>query len=295
LNETDPLWLEERIHALLAGDLSERERCDLLGLLARDDDAQQTLAEMIDLQNRSRAAFGLQSEPRSLDGLAEQAIHGDRRGSRAAHRIGGTGRLLLPWALSIVACAAAVLCTVAVLTWVRADRAPRPAVARGEGSASMPDLTPVELTQYRALWRSIDEPGDATRPWILLRNGEGEFGDLPGQSAARGGRLLLVRCQVVGQEGGGVARVYLLLPAGQDVRLELPSAGRIDGRDLTCRVSAEQGRGDVELSVDAEGESAAGVSGQASVGGGPVEIGRFRLGGERYFVTVDVVSLTATG
>ena len=50
--------LEERIHSLLCGDLSEKDRREILLMISRDEQARETLREMLDVQRLSRAAFG---------------------------------------------------------------------------------------------------------------------------------------------------------------------------------------------------------------------------------------------
>ena len=60
------LVLEERIHALLCGDLDDLERQCLLCILSHDSAALEIALDMLDLQYQARAAYGYDEAARRM-------------------------------------------------------------------------------------------------------------------------------------------------------------------------------------------------------------------------------------
>ena len=283
--EEAQLSLEEQIQSLLCAELCEADRSSLLMRIARDDDARALLAEMLEVQQQARSAFGYDDSTEAMQaslGAVIGSLPSVGRG-RAARRLG------VAW---LVAAAALALVAVSAYLAISTERRNRQLQARLDDihkAVGMSKITAGELSQYRRIWESVAGPAGQARPWILLRDGRGEFGYMPATpDVAGGGRLVLLRCKVVGANGRGMEEVNLLLPARRGARLSLPEAGRLAGAPLRCDVVAGKEWTAVGLAVEDEG-GAAGVSGRARAGGGPVEIGRFQFRGEGHRVFVQLV------
>jgi hypothetical protein len=156
---------------------------------------------------------------------------------------------------------------------------------------ALPQVAAAEMNSYRRLWGQLAEPAGSA-PWVLLSNGGGEFGYLPGVSGGSAGQLILLRCFVLGADGRTVEKVNLLLPARRAVRLLLPEAGRLAGEPLRCEVSTEGRWASFGVTVG-DDPAAAGVQGRVRIGDRPAEIGQFKIDGRELRVVLQAVPLGA--
>ena len=287
--------LETQLQALLCGSLSAAERRRLLQRIAEDEPTRRLMKEMLAVQEAARAAFGYggrdeQIEASLRQSLANMADHTGRRRYRPVRWLAGVA-------------AAAIISVTLYSAFVTSQgnqllREQLLAARRSTGEVSpahMPALTAGEAANYRRLWRNIDDPTSAAPPWVLLHDGAGEFGYLPGDSRADAGRqLVLLRCLVVAADGKSRYKVDLLLPARRTVRLDLPKVGRLAGRAVRCRVVAGRQWATVGLQIGERSDGVVGLSGRARVGRGSAEIGHFHLDGKEFHVVLEATSLNGS-
>ncbi len=287
--------LETQLQALLCGSLSAAERLLLLQRIAEDEPTRRLMKEMLAVQEAARAAFGYgdrdeQIEASLRQSLANMADHTGRRRYRPVRWLAGVA-------------AAAIIGVTLYGAFVTSQgnqllREQLLAARRSAGEVSpahMPALTAGEAANYRRLWRNIDDPTSAAPPWVLLHDGAGEFGYLPGDSRADADRqLILLRCLVVAADGRSRYKVDLLLPARRTVRLDLPKVGRLAGRAVRCRVVAGRQWATVGLQIGERSDGVVGLSGRARVGRGSAEIGHFHLDGKEFHVVLEATSLNGS-
>ena len=290
--EREPqLELERRIHALLCGDLNADEKREVLLQVARDEGARQLLGEMLALEQSARTAYGYETAQGALDASLASVLSSLERQQPAAQ---GRRRRVLMW----LARAAAVLVIAAVtaaVTTYWADRAMQQRVAGLREGVGMAQVSPAEIRSYRKVWQEVVDGRAGGVPWLLMSEGTGEFGYLPGASeSAAGGRLVLMRCRLVGSGGDVLETLNIILPADRATRLSLPDAGRLDGLPIHYEASAAGGWAAVALTVGETAVESVGVRGRVAIGGVPVEMGQFHLDGRRVHVWLQVVPFAET-
>lgn len=300
MTEQMDLELEGQIQALLCDELDSPARDELLSEIAHDDRARDALGEMLELQRQSRAAFGYDQADETMQArmsrLAASLPHTASAQGRAPQD--RTERSRLPhlgktaW---LVSAAAAIVVAVSLYVAVSAYRstvAIHEQLAQLQRTVSMPQPTPGQLAKYRKIWDQLADPAALTRPWVLLRDGKGEFGYLPataGPPAA--GRLVLLRCLVTSADGRSLEQINLLLPARRALQLSLSEACRLGGKPVRFDIVTDEAGATIGLAVGDQPASAVGVKGRARVGEGPVEIGQFQLNGRKLRVVLHVVPL----
>ena len=296
--------LETQLQALLCGSLSAAERRRLLQRIAEDEPTRRLMKEMLAVQEAARAAFGYgdrdeQIEASLRQSLANMADHAGRRQPSASR----PSRRYRPvrWLAGVAAAAIIGVTLYSAFVTSQGNQFLREqllAARRSAGEVSpahMPALTAGEAANYRRLWRNIDDPTSAAPPWVLLHDGAGEFGYLPGDSRADADRqLILLRCLVVAADGRSRYKVDLLLPARRTVRLDLPKVGRLAGRAVRCRVVAGRQWATVGLQIGERSDGVVGLSGRARVGRGSAEIGHFHLDGKEFHVVLEATSLNGS-
>jgi hypothetical protein len=299
----DPENLEERLAALVSGDLAPEEAREVLLLVTHDAEARQLLGEMLDLQAAARRAYGFdQAVPRMRESLAQ--LLGSLRSMQmppsamppAPRTTHGrpTGRLL-----RVTACAAAALLFVAAVGLAIKGHydglAAQQQLARLREAKAMPEISQAELQQYRRIWSEVSDGAERARPWVTLSSGGGQFGYLPTSTGpASDVRLLLIRCVVLSAGSERVESLTLLVPARRGVPLNLPEVGRLLGRPLACEITAGDHQASVGLTVGEDSAEAVGIRGHVAFGQRSVEIGRFTLDGGPLRVVVQAVPLDGT-
>jgi len=298
------LDLEERLHALLCDEPGPDERLALLALVSRDEGARRLLREMLQVQEQARAACGydeaadvlrrsMESVLLSVARAAESAAAPDRLAAPSP-RVPGR-RTRARWALRA---AAAIVVLASVFVAVMAMRAAQrieQKLAVMERALSMPRLSAAEVASYREIWQHVVEGPAQSRPWVLLGEGVGRFGYLPPADAAGSGAgLLLLRCQMVTAEGRVLETFNVLVPPGGRTRLSLPEAGRLRGLPVHCEVAAQTRGATLGVMVGTEPADSVGVKGRVRVGQGPVDLGQFRMDGDKVHVIFQAVPLAGS-
>lgn len=311
VDEQARLELERRLHGLICGEPDDRRRRRVLGELADDQAARALLAEMLAVQDAARAAFGYdRAESEHTNGAAPLSAGAARPPGSALIFSRPPRSAVRTWALRA---AAAIIVGISVTLAITAR------LGRGHGDptsppdtaqAALPGIDRGELDGYRRLWGQVSDSSSAEAPWVLLTDGKGQFGYLPGAPGSGPGGMVLLRCLVLAPDGQTLERLNVLLPGRGPVRLDLPDAGVLAGEPMHCEVTTGEGppnRGEsrfgasekwasVAVTVGESSRGPAGVSGRVGLGGAPVEIGQFTLHGRKMRVVVHVVSLdTALG
>ncbi len=294
------LDLEERLHALLCDEPDSDERRALLALVSRDDEARGLLREMIQTQTQARAACGHDEAVTVLRASMASILSSvPAAGSLpAADRIAGHGvetsrRRRRAWWVLRAAAAVVVLASVFVaVAAVWTGRRIEEKLARMEQTLSMPQVSAAEMASYRQIWQHVGEGPARSRPWVLLGEGVGQFGYVPtADGTSAGAELLLLRCRMVTATGRILETFNVLVPSGGRTRLSLPDVGRLKGRPIHCEVAAANACATVAVMVGTEPASTAGVKGRVMTGEGPVELGQFRMEGDRVHVVFQAVGL----
>lgn len=274
--------LECRIHSLLCGALAEHEKCDLLSLIARDEHARQVLAECIEDQRQSRAAFGYDRAggvmQHSLEQLKATLVAGDRSGRRSI-----VVRLVSPrWLIRIAAGVVIVVSMYAATTASRNSRLVSVELARVAKelkiSQAMPaiTLTAANRERYQRIWKLVTGDGQT---WMIFGNGGIEFGSFPREiPGTAGDRLLLIQCRIVDDLGEEVYSKDLLMPDLPEMDREIAHAGHLAGRPVTLVISRTARRARVRVSLADQEGFFAGVVGQIVIGPDEIgQIGEFRV------------------
>lgn len=294
------LDLEERLHALLCDEPDSDERRALLALVSADDEARGLLREMIQTQTQARAACGHDEAAGVLRASMGSILSSVRAGGPlpAAGQVAGRGgsvsrrRRRARWVLRVAA-GIVVLASVSVaVTAVRTGRRIEEKLAQMQQALSMPQVSAAEVDSYRQIWQHVGEGPARSRPWVLLGEGVGRFGYVPtaGDTGA-GAELLLLRCRMVTATGHILETFNVLVPAGGRTRLSLPDAGRLKGHPIHCEVAARDTGATVAVMVGTEPTAVAGVKGRVMTDEGPVELGQFRMDGDRVHVVFQAVGL----
>jgi len=294
------LNLEERLHALLCDEPDSDERRALLALVSRDDEARQLLGEMIQTQTQARAACGYDEADDALRASMASILSSvPAAGSLpATERIAGRGvgtsrRRRRAWWVLRAAAAVVVLASVFVaVTAVRTGRRIEEKLAQMEQALSMPQVSAAEVDSYRQIWQHVGEGPARSRPWVLLGEGAGRFGYVPTAGDTRAGaEMLLLRCRMVTATGHILETFNVLVPTGGRTRLSLPDVGRLKGHPIHCEVATAGACATVAVMVGTEPATTAGVKGRVMTGEEPVELGQFRMDGDRVHVVFQAVGL----
>ncbi|HAU36488.1 MAG TPA: hypothetical protein DCX07_02070 [Phycisphaerales bacterium] len=281
---------------MLCNDLSEDERREILRVIACNADAQQTLREMIDVQERARQAMGYPPEGEEmktslrkvlahLQGLAQETPLSAPAERRTKH----FGRMMY-WAWRVtVGLAVAASLTLAVGLY-RSQETLRQDLRRLTDTPPVAHLSAGELAEYGRILKEIsDEP--SRRPWMVIQNGTGRFEYLPRTTGQESGETLVLRCILLSENVPAPTTIVLVLPRDLSGRLAVGEVGKVGGLPVLADVSVRDGRVGLELSVGAGSELQGGVTGEVRIGTEPTEIGRFRANGEDQRVIVQAVSL----
>lgn len=289
------LELEGRIHALLCGELRPDETAEVLTAVAADEDARRVLREMLAVQRGARTAYGYAGAgaamkaglARLLAALPDQEAVPSGRGAAAGDPRARRTRWLPRVAAGLVVAASLAATALSLhYAWGLSRSG-----LRVQETVWAARVTPRDQGRYRLLWDQVAGGAAERDPWILLSDGIGQFGYLSARArTAADEPLVLVRCLVMTLDGREVKTVNVLLPAG-DARVSVPEIASLGGRPLACALVAEPGWATVGLEVGGERDVTAGVRGRVPVGEGPVEIGQFRLPGQRLRVVVQAVAL----
>jgi len=287
--------LESRVQALLGGDLSREETDEILLRIAREDRARTVLRESIELRDRSRAAFGYARADEAMRASMAAVIASVERPERTvpARPWRGARALraaLVPLLVAVVLVGSASV-YVAVLSHAN-NRMLRYQLAAIRASLEFPKITDAQRDGYRRIWASVSDDPNGPAPWVLLSEDGGQFGYLP-RGSVRGPRhrLILVRFLMATPEGRQVGTVDFLVPAGRDLRLSVPQAGRLAGLPVSCEIATSDDWAAVGLSVGKRTAGGVGVRGRVSIGRQWREIGEFRLDGRRMRVAVQALPL----
>lgn len=297
METNDDLKLEEQIHALLNGAVSDEEREDVWRRIAEDGEARALFDEMLAMQVQARQAFGLAVglDPRAAGGTwppTPKPVPTDTTAPKPTKTIRRLFRVALQAAAAFVV---AISAYVAVSTY-RSNQNLQQKLDRFAQVPKVPGLTSKEMKQFQQVWANVIEDDGSQVPWVLLRNGGGEFGYVTGgKGHDSSSSVLLVRCLLLGPNGQEVRTVNLLLPSRDNLRLSFPQAGYLADKPVRYDIVTDAGMATVGLTVGEEG-LATGVRGRTAIGGQMTEIGRFHLSGKDHRLWVQVVPLqTAAG
>lgn len=282
MTDTPNLNLEARLHALLVGEIDEAARTQTLWELAGNEAARKLLTEMMQFQQDTRAALGLGSAELDMDaGLSAtlRAIEENTPAGPAPRH----SRPIWAWAARIAAVVTiGVLGLFTALTHHQARELERQLAAMNGSAPAVPELSTAQRASYRQIWEQVAHDGNV---YVLLNNGDGEFGSLVGNPAAARSEALLVQYRIVNADGQCVYKADLLVPAGDDVNLRLADAGLLGGHKASLAVSTHNGRAVLGLSVGAERTHAA-LTAPAAIGPATQELGSIHLDNQKLKVLV---------
>jgi hypothetical protein len=280
MNGNSPLEMQTRLQALLCGELPDSARLQLLEEIAQNAPMQSTLKQMIAQQKASRAAFGYDKvdemiEARLPAAMASAMQAAERQQSRDVQKWRSARRIVWRVAASI-----AVICSLGVaLTAYHSGKNIRAQLADIRQQRSLPavSLTANDLARFRMLWQQVAQ---GSEPWLLVSNGEGEFGNAQRSANAASVRdeVLLVSWRILTESGQQVYAAELLLTPGQPLQINLPSTSRIAGRTATVTVQANNGYAAVGLSLHDANQVPVGVAGEIPVDSAVHELGQFLVG-----------------
>jgi hypothetical protein len=300
MDEPTRLDLEQRFHAFLCEATDSKETFEVLSLIAHDEDARRLFGEMLEVQHAARAAVGLNaagavmhsSMKTVLASLPTQAPAASV-GLRPLPAVGShRGRLPIRWMLRAAAVLVVAASAYVAVTAYRTSQRIEQQLAQMSQALTMPQVSAGEVASYREIWRHVAEGEADVRPWVLMREGVGQFGYLPSASGppSRGG-LLLLRCRMVSAEGRLLETFNVIVPAGGRTQLSLPEAGRLDHLPVLCEVASDGQVATLGVEVGTSPTETAGVRGSVTVGEGPVDLGQFRLSEDKVHVLFQAVPL----
>ena len=279
--------LECRLHALLCGSLEGEDLNELLSEIAADEQARTLLAEMLEIQKTSRAAFGYdrahaaigESLCRLRASMANAASEPSLIPSpRRRSTIRRFRRLTYVWRV-----AAAIAIMVSSYFGVAAYRSNRIT----QNQLAEMRLTQLDLAKYKVAW---DQMGDDSNTVVLLTGNDGEAGKIPlqAQPEENSTRAVLMQVRVLDRSGRCVCKADLLMP---DKRLyfKLPNIGDVAGQPASLAVAKSTNRAIIGFSVGSEENKPAGVLGETVIGSTGTEIGSFDLQDQqlKLFVTTE--------
>ncbi len=291
MNDKSQLELEQKIHSLICGDMDEKQRQEALELLAHDTQARKVLTDMLDVQKASRAAFGYdhvdEAIARSMPSLnvmtgeaksADQTVQTDTGKKKSVfHRFGG-----VTWVWRIAAMFVVGVFAYLAITAHRSNQNLQTQLDEIRQSITAPamTLTADDINRYRTVWSQVSEDDDNT--WVLLTNGDGEFGSIAKNSQQTNvlGKVLLVQYRILDQAGNCIYTADLLIPDRKLMEISLPDAGSIAGLPASLTIAATGDHTTIGLSVGNQDTLSAGVVGRMFKGGATKEIGSFNLDGE---------------
>jgi len=298
MDQQNTTEIETRIQALLAGDVSPKERDELLARIATDELARKTLAEMIRCRNAARRAFGYNGADAAINPPVEDILLATE--GRASGRPGR--RTLRPvvkirWASLFWPAAAAAAIAVAIYFGLRGQdesSAIRDQIAKVNQAVAQWQMTAKELAGYQKVWDEIAASSERRSPWILLRDGGGRFEYLPATGTGPQAEPMIVRCLLVSQDGTVAETVNLLLPAHRPLDLSLGETGQLAGLPLRCKVAAEDEWITMDVMIGRDEAEAVGVRGRVMPGREMSEIGQFKLGDRGMKVLLQAVPLSSS-
>jgi hypothetical protein len=294
MNMENDVNTERRLHQLICGETHGEETRRLLRLVTEDEGARSLLRRMLLCQEASRQAFGLHRCPEPsrelLDSVASRAAAG-RRDRRWWRRVRSHG---FRWAWRIAAAVAIAVSAALALEARHSSRELQTRLAKVERDVRPPGVTAGELAQYRRIWQEIAGPGVTDQPLVLLREDGGRLEYLSALQGEQTGKLLMVRCWLVAEDGQTVEQMNLLLPRRKLATVSLPGAGRLGGRDVQCNLTTDERWVSLGLDVADGSLGPVGVGGRVRLGQDASEIGRFRLEGRPLRVFLQAVTLEAS-
>ena len=284
MNEKERVEIERRIQPLLCGGPQALARRELLKRIACDDRAREVLAEMLEDQRDARAAFGYDGIEEAIEDSLERvqaspggsADPGRSNSDTPARKRPLRGARVVPWLSALAAAMVIGVSLYVALTASSGKRRLEERLARIEKSMAAPAMavSETEMGEFRFLWNQV-----AQRPnvWVLIRDGEGQFGSVSSGASPQGRNVVLLQCRVLDEAGGMVYVADLLMPDRRDMSFRLPRAGSVAGRPARMDIATAGDEAAVSFSVGHETDPGAGVTGHARLGGDTREIGRFVL------------------
>jgi hypothetical protein len=168
--------------------------------------------------------------------------------------------------------------------------------ARQPGPSMPSALTMAELKDYGRIWSQIADRRESARPWVLLGNGGGQFGYV-GDGGSRG-RLVVLRIQVLSQDGKVLEQNNVLVPAQAVASIAVPEAGQLWGKPLGYEIVCQEGSAGqwagVAMTVGDGTAQKIGISGRVRLGENPLEIGQLKVDGKDVRVVVQAVPVGGT-
>jgi len=294
MNEEQAIELEARIQKLLAGTLGQADTAELLAEIARDAAARRVLDEMIDLQSTCRRLLACDvSDDDVRRGSRDTVASVDARPGRTVvstkRRSPGHALLGFSWAIRFAA-AVVVVASVYVALTVRLDsRLLRDELAKTRSRATVRMMAKQDLVYLQEVWAQVATSSEDVVPWVCLSDGGGAFGYLPATATGPGtDGLVLLHCVIVGADGREARRIRFLVPAYSE-SIAIPAAGRLAGQPVHLVVSSAGRWAGMNLAVGTDGRT--GLRGRASVGGGAVEVGQFRVGAQKMTVFLQATAV----
>ncbi len=267
--------VERQIHDLLCGGLSESERYEALTLISCNDAAQALLRKLIQEQELVRSAFGYDHLSTIIPKHQKkmQALFSSENSKRLEK-----GRWIEPMRWLARAASIAIIVTLIGLIYIENRRgvALQRQMARLTMEPSV-KVTNEDISRYRQIWSQVAEGADT---WVLVSNGNGEFGNIQGNSPSAGNsNVLLVQCRIVDLSGNCLYTADLLLPDQPMTRVELPDVGQVAGRWASLTVVRTGERAVASLLIRDDRNLPLGVTGQISIGNNDpnTELGSFRV------------------
>ncbi|MHC4561538.1 MAG: hypothetical protein ACYS8X_02070 [Planctomycetota bacterium] len=296
-NDHDP-QLEDRLHSLLSGDLTDSDRAELLAQVATDESTRRLLEEMVRLQRDSRRVFGVERGGERVQRSVIKLQHEMQSAGAGALGMRRSGwRALIPALTWLVRVAAVVVVGLSVVMTIQSQQDASSArrdidmiqdeLTKIRLAVETPPLNGVNLAEYRQLWRQIQEASGDDLPWVVLQDGRGKFGTvhLEGEAVSRT-RMRLVRCFLVDDESRTLTTIDMLLPDEGELQLAVSDAAEIAGVPIHMTIETVNGSTSMGLRFGDDNGQAIGLRGSAQIDDQPVEIGHVRLKGQRLRVVV---------
>ena len=288
------LDLERLLHDLICGSLSDGEREEVLSEICSDQGTRNLLAEMLNMQKQARAASGYDQAERQMQASLSRLKAVLAKSEQPKSISGGSQgqKILLPmltaaWLWRIAAVVVIGVSLYVAITAHRSNQFLQDQLAQISQRMGTPVITvsATDLAQYRLVWNQVS---DGANTWVLLRNGQGEFGSINSHPPTEltGEKVVLLQYRIVDQAGRSVYAADLLVPDRLGIDVKVPDAGSIAGLPVSLALTTTQGQATVGLSVAGPQAGQAGVVGQTSIGAASGEIGSFKITDESLRVFV---------
>ena len=293
MNEEERIEIERRLQPLLGGGEEASSRREVLRRIAGDDEARKVLADMLEDQADARAAFGYDGTDEAIRASWKKVkaslpvpseSSGPGKASSALRRSGLRPRIV-PWLSGIAATVVVAASLYVALTAGSGKRLLEERLARIEKSMAVPAMavSETEMGEFRFLWNQVAQPSNV---WVLIRDGEGQFGSVSSAASPQGHNVVLLQCRILDEAGRTVYVADLLMPDRKGMSFRLPRAGSVAGRPARMDIATAGDRTAISFSVGREAHPGAGVAGHARLGGDTREIGRFVLNNQMLRVYV---------